>query len=77
MKETAALLTLTLILAVSSVSAQDAWKPGSPHPDSPHVVAGVKSGTWRPEPGYRYINEDQDDLRETEDDPWGIGLLDR
>lgn len=35
------------------------WKPGSPHPRVPDVVAGSAAGKWRPAPGFRWENPDR------------------
>ena len=34
----------------------DTWEPGWPHPFAPSVIAGEKTGEWRPAPGYRWYD---------------------
>ena len=34
------------------------WKPGTPHPDHPHVVAAKDQGKFTPEKGYDWTDAD-------------------
>lgn len=50
------------ILVLCAPLAALAWTPGAAHPDCPHVVAGEEAGTWRPEEGWAFANDEPDDL---------------
>jgi hypothetical protein len=39
------------------------WTAGEEHPDYPNVVALQQEGKWGPEPGYIWLNENEDDYR--------------
>ena len=40
------------------------WTPGKMHDEHPHVVAGEKEGTWKPEKGWRWASHKSED--------WGV-----
>ncbi|MCB9918573.1 MAG: J domain-containing protein [Planctomycetes bacterium] len=47
------------------------WVPGLPLGSAPHVIAGAKEGTWRPEPGFRFMTDAPGDYRVIPDDRGG------
>ena len=37
------------------------WKPGTPMPNNPHVIAAQEPGRYVPEPGWRFVSDAADD----------------
>ena len=57
---------------------EEAWTVGASVPGMPHVIMGAEEGRYLPEPGWRFVNDTQDDFtveplpaKETQVPAWG------
>ena len=81
-----AAVVLTTVLAFCGGAFADGggaveWKPGAPVSGMPHVIMGAEEGQYLPAPGWRFVNDGQDDAtvaplpaNEVRIPAWGVDL---
>lgn len=77
----AAVFALCGNLACADGGGAVEWKPGAPVSGMPHVIMGAEEGQYLPAPGWRFVNDAQDDAtvaplpaNEVRIPAWGVDL---